>query len=1012
MRAFLFIITGFMGSIFITRAQAPVLVKDINTVTPGSSTSTTIPLIAYNGDLYFSPNISPTYIGLCKTNGTSGGTSVVKAFSFSPISSMVAGSNGVYFVNSLSGTNNLWISDGTEAGTVQIKILPGSNTIPVNLIKAVGSLVYFSHNNKLWRSDGTEAGTFELAAFNSAVGSSFSITALTDVNGTLFFNGNTVANGYELWKSDGSIAGTVMVKDIIAGANSGNPGIYGLVGNNLIFSADNGVSGRELWKTDGTEANTAMIMDMTTGSGGTTINASAIIGNTLYFAASTSICTPSCSMGEELYKTDGTEAGTKVVKDINAGTAGSTPRSFARVNNTLYFSATNGSAGTLLWKSDGTEEGTVIVKNILEGFSTASFNTMIPDPVNNRLFFRALGNGVMNLWKSDGTTEGTQIITLTGNADPSPNPNNVTIAGNRAFFTALATGVTGIELYGTNAEATSATLVKDINPGSASSTVTTMAAIGNKVVFHANSLQYGIEPWVSDGTEAGTIILKDFSSASNSSGPANLLDINGTLFFSAANGDVNNNELWKSDGTPGGTVLVKDIWPGLSGSNPSSFCVINGILYFTARNIINNEELWRSDGTEAGTYMVKDIKPGESSGSSPVKLTAMNGFLYFIANHPDFGTELFRSDGTSDGTYMVKDIRPGSSTISAGNTQIFAMGNTLFFGFSDGTLGTELWKTNGTAEGTVMVKDINPGSASGSPTEFYKANGILFFRANDGVNGNELWKTDGTEAGTIMVKDVSPGSGNGNPQQFVEFNNRLVFWGPGGLWESDGTDAGTLKKVDVTGTMASLTNVSGTLFFAGGTSGIVLTKSNLTPEGTKFILNSSPGQGVNSAAPITNSSLLYAAGNIVYFRSAMVLPGGTSPGYEVWKCLNTADTGIFVSDINPGNGNSNPGNFTLSNGNLFFSATAPATGTELYAIPVGGGLPAATTWTGAISTAWEEAGNWSNGVPGTTTAVTIPGGMPRYPVVSVNTSIKSISIQSNASVTLADNSKLILLGQQ
>jgi ELWxxDGT repeat protein len=360
---------------------------------------------------------------------------------------------------------------------------------------------------------------------------------------------------------------------------------------------------------------------------------------------------------------------------------------------------------------------------------------------------------------------------------------------------------------------------------------------------------------------------------------------------------------------------------------------------------------------------------------------------------------------------MVKDIWPGSTTISAGNTQIFAVGNTLFFGFSDGTLGTELWKTDGTSEGTVMVKDINPGSASGSPTEFYKANGILFFRANDGVNGNELWKTDGTEAGTVMIKDVFPGSGNGNPQQFVEFNNSLVFWGPGGLWKSDGTDAGTLKMVDVTGNIASLVNAGGTLFFAGGANTILM-KSNLTPEGTKSILNSSPGQGANSAVPMTNSSLIYAVGNTVYLRSAASIPGLLiNPGFEPWKCVNAADTGILVSDIYAGSGSSNPGNFCLSNGNLFFSATTLAIGTELYAIPVGGGVPTTSTWTGAISAAWEDAANWSNGVPGATTAVTIPAGMPRYPLVSADTSIKGLHIQQNATVTLADNIKMILLGQ-
>jgi hypothetical protein len=220
-----------------------------------------------------------------------------------------------------------------------------------------------------------------------------------------------------------------------------------------------------------------------------------------------------------------------------------------------------------------------------------------------------------------------------------------------------------------------------------------------------------------------------------------------------------------------------------------------------------------------------------------------------------------------------------------------------------------------------------------------------------------------------------------------------------------------MKMVDVTGNIASLVNAGGTLFFAGGANTVFM-KSNLTPEGTKSILNSSPGMGVNSAVPMTNSSLIYAVGNTVYLRSGASIAGMSNPGFEPWKCVNAADTGIFVSDIYPGNGNSNPGNFCLSNGNLFFSATAPATGTELYAIPVGGGIPAATTWTGAASTAWEDAANWTNGVPGATTAVTIPGGMPRYPVINVNTSIKNLSIVPNASVNLAMGVQLFILSNQ
>src|ERR1022692_1553422 len=71
-------------------------------------------------------------------------------------------------------------------------------------------------NSQLWRSDGTAAGTFMLTSYSDP---SFNPTQLTNVDGTLFF---TADNGQQLWKSDGTAAGTVMVDQPISqntGAN-------------------------------------------------------------------------------------------------------------------------------------------------------------------------------------------------------------------------------------------------------------------------------------------------------------------------------------------------------------------------------------------------------------------------------------------------------------------------------------------------------------------------------------------------------------------------------------------------------------------------------------------------------------------------------------------------------------------------------------------------------------------------------------------------------------------------
>ena len=372
-------------------------------------------------------------------------------------------------------------------------------------------------------------------------------------------------------------------------------------------------------------------------------------------------------------------------------------------------------------------------------------------------------------------------------------------------------------------------LIKDIFPGSISSSSSNLTNVNGTLFFSANDGTSGTELWQSDGTLAGTVLVKDIRPGSSSSFASNLTNVNGTLFFTANDG-TNGTELWQSDGTLAGTVLVKDIRPGSSSSFVSNLTNFNGTLFFTANDGTTGIELWQSDGTLAGTVLIKDILSG-SSGSSPDMLTNVNGTFLFTANDGTNGTELWKSDGTLAGTVLVKDINPGSS--GSGPENLTNVNGTLFFRAYDDTNGTELWKSDGTLAGTVLVKDIISGSSDSSPDMLTNVNGTLFFAADDGTNGRELWQSDGTLAGTVLVKDITPGSGS-FPFNLTNVNGTLFFGANDGtngaeLWQSDGTTAGTVLVEDINPGASSsspfnLTNVNGTLFFRAndGTNGAEL----------------------------------------------------------------------------------------------------------------------------------------------------------------------------------------------
>ncbi len=794
-----------------------------------------------------------------------------------------------------------------------------------------GEVIFTAYDDykgsELWKSDGTEAGTVMIKDIREGLTGSGPANLIV-FGENVFFTANNGINGIELWKSDGTEVGTVMIKDIRAGSLSSSPENLFVLGETLYFTATNGTNGKELWKSDGTDTGTVMVKDIRSGSSGGMDSFSstcrfAAMNGFIYFSATNG------TNGYELWKSDGTDAGTSMVKDIWVGSSSGASPSYIYENlvvigNTLYFPAITSANGLELWKSDGTNGGTLLVKDINVG-STYTYLAYFVE-FNGLLYFRANSS---QLWKSDGTDAGTIMVKdIDIHPDYSTYLNKIYVIGSTLYFGG-DDGYLGYELWKSDGTESGTVMVKDIYEGVENSSPDRFIEFLGVTYFSAEESVHGQELWTTNGTEVGTTLFKDIYVGSNSSYPSDLLVMGNVMYFTSE--DEHGEELWVTDGTVGGTVMVKEISISTDESNPQFFGVTDSYLYFMADDGIHGYELWKTDGTQEGTVLVKDIYPGDSDCFfSSTEMYGVGDTLYFLADDGVHGEELWISDGTEAGTIMVKDINPGEG--DSYPYEYASIGNIFIFAADDGINGTELWRSDGTEAGTVMVKDIYSG-ADGS---LYSEYGLtlmgdyLYFRAEDDTHGVELWRTDGTLDGTTLVKDIYPGSAGGSPDYLYNLNGELFFSAydsehGGELWRSDGTGAGTYMVKDIyVGTSSSypsrLSSNGNILYFSAndGINGKELWRSNGTEGGTYMVKDISTGAGSSSIWRITSM------GNIIYFQAY-----NESLNYELWRSDGTEPGTYIVKEINSLAG-SYPDYFTLLGDEIYFSANDGVNGKELW----------------------------------------------------------------------------------
>ncbi|MBN8670489.1 MAG: T9SS type A sorting domain-containing protein [Chitinophagales bacterium] len=421
-----------------------------------NSTGTELTLFEY---YYATSSIAQYQIWI--TDGTTTGTKrLTTTTNFKYQTHKLAFKNKFYFTaTDTTYGEELWESDGTTAGTkLFADLVPGKASSGAAPVYADGTRMFLyvftpTTGGELWCTDGTIAGTYMVKDINpgsAGINNTFGGTGyILKLHNIYYFWANNGTNGWELWRTDATPSGTYMVKDIVPGSGSCRFQTGYAVANNLLFfGVDDGVHGTELWATDGTVAGTRMIKEINTAKALARTNASpnyfTVYNGEVYFSADDSI------HGAELWKTNGEASGTVMVKDICAN-GSSTPKYLHVYKKHLFFTAdnpcgANGEGKTReIYYTDGTAAGTVMIKPLTATIAGGAVNTSGFFEYQGRLFFNAAyAGGKDDLWYIGDTilpaiTNIEQIAIEETTLYPNPAHHNFTIKTTTAFKTGSVT---------------------------------------------------------------------------------------------------------------------------------------------------------------------------------------------------------------------------------------------------------------------------------------------------------------------------------------------------------------------------------------------------------------------------------------------------------------------------------------------------------------------------------------------------------------------------------------------
>lgn len=601
------------------------LLKDLDA---GSASSHAYSLTVMGNAFYFAAATNRT--ALWKSNGTTEGTVIVKGpedmTADYGITSLTAINGYLYYIAGFDDTQYFWKSDGTEAGTGAIIEADYYDAHDPNFTLLNGKIYFFrtfydaedQSNQQLYQMnpDGTGVSLVWESSYPFAHDDYLQTNSpdLITVNNALFFWGKNNENeGFKLFKSDGTPQGTTVLKDAYKITKSANPVNFVNVNNVVYFRTIREWVDRSeyVWRTDGTSGGTILLKKMDK------VHEIVSVGNTVFFSGF-------IDNKWELWKTNGTKSGTLLLKSFDYLADDDNFYWFAPmvdVNGILFFYNEMGE----LWKSDGTTTGTTLVKDFPAVMQVA------PSPTHAYVLVGTSAGG-QELWKTNGTPSGTvKIKNIGAGSGRNEYQRFPTAFMNNIFYFIGNDGVHGFELWRSNGTASGTYIVTDLRTGDNDEYYTD---IWRMIVFNGSLYLSGSYDenlyalYKSNGTAGGTQKLININAVQG------FIPNGDQLLFIPENKNNALQEVWATDGTEAGTQLVKRL-DNTDLAYNITYEVVNEAIYFTTAR---NSKLWRTDGTACGTFSV----PLNITDVSPIE--KIENTLIMGGHSPIYGKELYRYD--------------------------------------------------------------------------------------------------------------------------------------------------------------------------------------------------------------------------------------------------------------------------------------------------------------------------------------------------------------------------------